>query len=204
MATRTRAMVAHERRSLAELLRTLTAEQWATESLCAGWQVRDVIAHLLYESTPPLTYVLETVRARGSFDRMNADYVRRGRELSLEELLTRFEATIESGLAARTVPRIALADTLIHHQDIRRALALPRVVPAPHLLSVLRHPDPFIRPGRRTRSLRLTATDLPWQHGAGPEVTGPGEAIVMAIAARPAALADLEGPGLPLLRARLD
>ncbi|MGX1808464.1 maleylpyruvate isomerase family mycothiol-dependent enzyme [Nocardia sp. NPDC055321] len=198
-----RAMISHERGDLANLLRTLTPAQWATESLCAGWQVRDVVAHLLYEATPPLTYIGETIRAGGSFDRLNAAYIRRGRALPLADLLPRYESTVDSGFAARFFPRLALADTLIHHQDIRRALALPRTVPAPHLLTVLRHPDPFVRPGRRMRGIRFTATDVEWTHGTGPEVSGPAEAIIMAIAGRPAALADLEGSGVALLRDRL-
>jgi hypothetical protein len=53
------------------------------------------------------------------------------------------------------------------------------------------------------RGLRLVATDVDWQHGAGPEVTGPGEALRMALAGRPAALADLTGPGLAVLTGRV-
>ncbi|MFI1912030.1 maleylpyruvate isomerase family mycothiol-dependent enzyme [Nocardia sp. NPDC020380] len=199
----TRSMVARERRELADLLRTLSPEQWTAESLCAGWQVRDVVAHLLYEATNPLTYLWETVRAGGSPDRLNALYIRRGRDLTTPELLTAFETTIGRGTAARSAPRIALADTLIHHQDIRRPLGLTRRVPAQHVSTILRHPDPFLRTSRRTRGLRFTATDMDWHQGAGPQVQGPGEALVMAIAGRPAALADLHGDGVDLLCARL-
>jgi hypothetical protein len=59
-------------------------------------------------------------------------------------------------------------------------------------------------PSRRdTRGLRLVATDLDWTHGQGPEVRGPGEALLMAIAGRKTALADLEGPGAPVLAERV-
>lgn len=196
----TRRMVEQERQELADLLRTLTAEQWETESLCAGWQVRDVVAHLLYEATPPGAYVLETLRAGGSADRLNDLYVRRGRVMTIDELVAAFESTIGSGIAARFAPRIALADTMIHHQDIRRPLGLARDIPAERLLAVLRHPDPFLRPRRRMRGLCFHATDVHWQQGSGPLVTGPGEAIVMAVAGRAAALADLSGAGVDRLR----
>jgi hypothetical protein len=51
--------------------------------------------------------------------------------------------------------------------------------------------------------LRFAATDVSWSRGEGPEVKGTGEAIVMAIAGRSAALDDLSGDGVGLLRTRL-
>jgi hypothetical protein len=47
----------------------------------------------------------------------------------------------------------------------------------------------------RARGVRLVATDLDWSHGRGPEVRGNGEALLMAMAGRRAALDDLDGPG---------
>ena len=40
-------MATAERLELADLLDTLTPEQWAAPSLCAGWSVRDVCSHLI-------------------------------------------------------------------------------------------------------------------------------------------------------------
>ena len=53
-------------------------------------------------------------------------------------------------------------------------------------------------------ALRLVATDLEWTHGKGPEVRGPGEALLMVMAGRADALGDLHGPGLTTLAARLN
>lgn len=66
-----RAAVTAERREQAELYATLTEQQWDTPSLCAGWRVREVLAH----TTMPFRYslpevLLEVVKARDSFDRM--------------------------------------------------------------------------------------------------------------------------------------
>jgi hypothetical protein len=47
--------------------------------------------------------------------------------------------------------------------------------------------------------VRLIATDVDWSHGKGPEVRGPGEALLMVMAGRPDALRDLDGPGLAIL-----
>ncbi|MBL1079275.1 maleylpyruvate isomerase family mycothiol-dependent enzyme [Nocardia sp. 2] len=196
-------MIARERRELVELLRTLTPEQWQTESLCAGWRISDVVAHLLYEATPPARYVGELIRARGSVDRHNEHYIARGRTMTTEELLAAYEATVDSGLAARWAPRIGLADTMIHQQDIRRPLGATRRIPAPHLLTLLKHPDPTLHPRPRMRGLRFHATDVDWQHGTGPLVQGPGEAIFMAVAGRTIVLDELTGGGVDILRGRL-
>jgi hypothetical protein len=45
--------------------------------------------------------------------------------------------------------------------------------------------------------------DINWSWGSGPEVTGTAEAILMAVAGRPAALADLSGAGFPVLAGRV-
>nr|BFE80642.1 hypothetical protein GCM10020093_032430 [Planobispora longispora] len=36
----------HERSTLADLFDDLSEKEWATASLCDGWSVRDVAAHL--------------------------------------------------------------------------------------------------------------------------------------------------------------
>ncbi|WP_079767804.1 maleylpyruvate isomerase family mycothiol-dependent enzyme [Mycobacteroides abscessus] len=198
-----RAMVMQERRDLLGLLRDLTPAEWRKESLCAGWRVRDVVAHLLYEATPPLQYGYEVLRAGGSADKLNELYVRRARQWSTDQLIAGFESTIGKGVAAKLQPHVALADLLIHHQDIRRPLGRDRAVPEDRLQMVLDHPDPYIHSKRRMRGLHWAATDIDWTHGTGPQIRGPGEAIVMAVASRPSALSELSGEGVEILRGRL-
>jgi len=103
-----------------------------------------------------------------------------------------------SGLTAGLGGRIGLTDGVIHHQDIRRALDRPRTVPGDRLRVALDMAlkAPRLPSRKRTRGLHLVATDLDWTTGDGPEVRGPAEALLMAIAGRPAALDDLSGPGL--------
>ena len=104
-----------------------------------------------------------------------------------------------TGLTARFGGRIALTDGLIHHQDIRRALGILREVPAERVLAALRFAPgaPPIGAAKRVRGLSFVATDLDWITGKGPAVEGPGEALLMAMAGRPAALPELSGPGTP-------
>lgn len=195
-----------ERRDLADFLATLTPEQWERRSLCADWTVREVVVHVVsYEELGPRGTVARLVRGRFSLDRTNPIGVRAGADASPADVLDHLRAHLRPrGITAAFRGRIALTDGLIHHQDIRRALDLPREVPAERLLVTL----PFALralalPSRRdARGLRLVATDLDWTHGKGPEVRGTGEALLMAIAGRRAALTDLDGPGAPLLARR--
>lgn len=55
MASDIETAFAAERDQLVTQLRDLTEPQWATPSLCGGWTVRDVAAHLLmpYELSLP-------------------------------------------------------------------------------------------------------------------------------------------------------
>src|SRR3712207_7101823 len=119
------AAVAAERHRVADLVADLTADEWATPSLCAAWTVRDVVAHLTV--TPRLAVprlVRAGVRARGSFDRMEVDLAaQRAAAYSAYELVTQLR---ESARSTRrfpgSTPRDPLMDLVIHGQDIARPL----------------------------------------------------------------------------------
>jgi hypothetical protein len=93
----------------------------------------------------------------------------------------------------------------VHLRDIARPLGLTADVPAGHWRILLdhltgAHPVPGLAPHGRPAGVRLRATDLDWESGDGPLVTGPAEALAMAITGRAAALADLHGPGVARLQ----
>jgi uncharacterized protein (TIGR03083 family) len=198
-----RTLVADERRDLVSLLRTLSDEEWQAPSLCDGWRVRDVVAHVLYDSIPTRRYLAIMVRGRFSVDRINGRLVDREQETPTPQLVDRLESSIGGGAFARLAPAAALADVLVHHQDIRRPLGRQRSIPEERLVSVLNHPDPFALPWRHTRGMRFVATDVDWSKGRGPEVRGTGEAIALATVGRPVVLDELAGDGVPELRRRL-
>ncbi|TQL67773.1 uncharacterized protein (TIGR03083 family) [Nocardioides albertanoniae] len=206
MSTDRTALATAERRDLADLLETLSAEQWEQPSLCSGWTVRDVVAHMMsYEEIGLSELARRYLRAGFDIGTMNA---RRLEELSARhpsDLVAYVRAHAKpSGPTALADSRIGLTDGLIHHQDIRRALGLPREVPAERLVPVLGFAlmAPPLPARRNVRGLRLVASDLDWSHGAGEEVTGPGEALLMAVCGRADALSDLAGPGLATLASR--
>lgn len=195
-----------ERRDLADFLDTLAPEQWETPSLCQGWSVRDVVAHLIsYEELSLIGLLARRVKGfgrGGSHEAGRAEYAER----SPAELVVFLRAHLTpQGLAAWFGGAIGLTDGLIHHQDIRRALHRPRTVPTERLLPTLGFAlrSPKLPSRKDTRGLCLVATDLDWSHGSGPEVTGTAEALLMVIAGRPAALPELDGPGAALLAGRV-
>lgn len=198
-----REMLACERRDLVELLHTLTPEEWEAPSLCEGWRVRDVVAHLLYDTIPLHRYLLAAVRNGPSVDRFNNRLVDNERLTPPSTLLARL-SSIENGTLSPLSPKISLADMLVHHQDIRRPLGRERTIDPGRLRSVLAHPDPFAFTRRYTRGLRFVATDLTWSKGDGPEVRGTGEALALAAAGRRVVLGELDGDGMAILRERLD
>lgn len=195
-----------ERLEFADFLAGLTAEQWLAPTLCSKWRVRDVVAHTMsYEglSTPAL--VTRFLRGFLVVDRINALTVADMSDRSTDELvdMVRRHAT-PSGLGAGFGGRIALTDNMIHQQDIRRPLGMPRVIAADRLRVALdfARTAPLIRGAWRARGVRLVATDLDWAAGKGPEVRGPGEALLMTMAGRADGLRNLDGPGLATLSTR--
>ena len=199
------ALAAAERSDLADLLDTLTEEQWASPSLCEGWSVRDVVAHLVsYEHLGWGGVLLRMARGGLRPGRANAIGLQEAADVSPADLVRTLRDHLRpSGLTAGFGGRSGLADGVIHHQDIRRPLGVGRTVPADRLRVALAMAlqAPTLPSRRKVSGLRLVATDLDWSHGDGPEVSGPAEALLMTIAGRGAALADLEGPGLARLGA---
>lgn len=190
---------------LAAFLTTLTLQQWETPSLCAGWSVKEVVAHMISYEDLGVFGLLKRF-AKGRIVRANEVGVDEFAGLSPQELADYVGRHLQPrGLTAGFGGMIALVDGMIHHQDIRRPLGQPRTIPAQRLDRVLRlmPKNPRLRARPRIKGLRLRATDLDWTIGTGPEVTGPGEALLMAMAGRPAAVSDLSGPGKPTLAGRL-
>ncbi|GAA5135701.1 maleylpyruvate isomerase family mycothiol-dependent enzyme [Pseudonocardia adelaidensis] len=201
------ALARAERADLLALLEGLAPQQWDTPTLCAGWLVRDVVAHMIsYEGLRGRALVRRLTRGRFRLRRTNAVGVAEMRDAGPDELLTLLEQRLEpTGLTTGFGGRIALLDALIHQQDIRRPLGAPRTIPPERLLPALSFARfaPPVGAFWRARGLRLVATDLGWSAGRGPEVRGPGESLLMAISGRRGVVGELTGPGRPTLAARI-
>lgn len=195
-----------EREEFADFLTTLTPQQWDAPTLCTGWRVRDVVAHTMsYEELPFPALAKRFLDGRLNTDRINELAVADMAGTSPGELIAMVRKhALPSGLGAGFGGRIALSDNMIHQQDIRRVLDLPRVIAADRLRVALDFARwaPLIRGAWRARGVRLAATDLDWVAGKGPEVRGPAEALLMVMAGRAHGLRDLDGPGLNRLAAQ--
>ncbi|PVG82008.1 DinB family protein [Nocardioides gansuensis] len=200
-------LAAAERRDLSDYLDSLTEQEWEQSSLCPGWSVRDVAGHLpSYDELSWPAVLLLFARSGFSLDRCNQIGVEQSRRLSTEQLVARIRNhAVPRGITAMFGSAIALTDGIVHHQDIRRALGHPRAVPEERLVAALQFtPRARALPApANARGLRLVATDVAWTHGAGPVVSGPGEALLVALAGRSQGLADLSGPGLGTLAQRV-
>ena len=196
----------------ADMLATLTPEQWRTPSLCAGWTVREVADHLLEHletRVGTLGLLVHLVRYRGSLDRMVDDTARKVAARPTDELVTGLRKRASTRLTPPVIgPLGPMTDTCVHLRDAARPLGLdvgpPPASWRPALDFLVSKPATkgFIARGRLP-GLRFIATDQDWRHGDGPEIIGSSEAIAMAVSGRPAALDDLAGPGLDVLRRRI-
>ena len=200
-------VIDEQRAELAALLESLTDEEWAMPSLCEGWTVRDVGAHLSLAATAKTREVLGyVVRARGDFDRMIHDAsVDRARRPTAQ-IVADLRGIIGSRrLAPGTFWRDPLLDIVVHGQDLARPLGRPLDPPLESTRTAAewtwQRRFPFF-PGRRLRGLRLVADDVDWSRGTGVELRGPVLSLLLVSTGRPAGLADLTGPGLEVARDR--
>ena len=198
-----RAIFETELHELVATARSFTAAQWDTPSLCDGWTVREVVVHVAFHIHR--TSVRDFV---GNLEQATARSVAEHHADTTEGLLSWLESTVPERGARST---INLSELVIHQQDIRRPLGLPRSTGEPAVrrsldLCSTRRGNVFVigRVRRLGRGLRLTATDIDWTSGRGREVRGTADDILLAIAGRRAALDDLAGPGADVIRARRD
>jgi uncharacterized protein (TIGR03083 family) len=200
-------MARDEREEFASFLDELTPEQWDSPTLCELWTVRQVAIHTVsYDELTTGGLVGRFLKGRLNTDRINAIGVADYADSTPEQITAMIRANTDPhGLTGGFGGRIALTDGMIHQQDIRRSIGVPRAIDPERLRTALDFARfaPTIRGAWRARGVRLVATDLDWAYGKGPEVRGSGEALLMAMAGRRAALDDLAGPGKPKLAHRL-
>jgi len=202
-------MLMDERRRMADLLDGLGAEQLNHPSLCGGWTVRDVAAHLTtYLRFGQAKIYLAIVATGADFDRWNNLLTRRAARASTPRIV----AALRAGAGSRTtIPRSGydpvLTDIVLHDLDVRLPLGIPRALDEERLRVAFRHladaPAPGFAVGARLHGLRLVADDTGWVHGGGPLVHGSAETLLLAMGGRPSALDGLAGDGVPVLRERL-
>jgi uncharacterized protein (TIGR03083 family) len=199
-------MIHRERAALADDLSGLTPEQWDTLSLCGGWSVRDVVAHMTASAqiTPP-AFFAKVIGSGFSFSRMQTKDIERERGTSNADALARFRAQINSSKHPPGPTEAWLGEALIHSEDVRRPLGTTHEYPtdaAVRVAEFYKGSNLVVGAKKRIAGLHLQATDAEWSHGEGPDVSGPVMSLVMAMTGRKAVLADLAGDGVATLQER--
>ena len=205
--TQTWSLIHAERSSLADTLAELTPDQWATPSLCAGWNVRQLAAHVLAgaEQTGP-HFVSGMVRSGFRFDTFMQRDAERLSALSTDEITRRLRVRTSTTNRPPAPVVAMLGEVVVHGEDLRRPLGLtgsPDGEASRACLELYRTASFPVGGRKRIHGLRLVAPDADWSTGDGPEVTGPALSLLLAMTGRDAGLAELTGDGLPLLAARL-
>ena len=207
------ALVADERRRLADELDELTDAEWALPSLCGAWTNHEVVAHLNVPfRVKASSFLFGMVKARGSFDLANERFAQDlARQLDPKACIDGLRTNADHRFTPPGFgPEAPLTDTIVHGGDVLRSLGRSVAV-APEALAVAL---PFVttrKAGRgfgaiSSEGIHLQPDDIDVSIGAAdgaPAVTGPARSMACALVGRQPFLDDLSGPGVDLLRSRL-
>ncbi|MER7348815.1 maleylpyruvate isomerase family mycothiol-dependent enzyme [Streptomyces aurantiacus] len=195
-----RSAIAAERRELADLLDGLAPEQWDAPTLCAGWRVREVAAHMSLGFRYSLPRVLwELARVGGRLHRMTDRRARADAEAFPPEVLAGF---LRDNAGHPWTPPVggfasALGHDVVHGLDITVALGIPRRVPEDRVRILLDHVTPKSAKffGADLTGLELRADDVDWSLGAGAPLSGAAQDLLLVAFGRPLPAGRLRGEG---------
>lgn len=195
-----RAAVEAEYLALADLLEQMDDERWETPSLCEGWRIREVVAHMIM----PARYSEEEFNAElraCSFDFgvLSDKVAARDAALPASELVAGLRGPVLHDWRPRGSVYDALNHAVIHGLDIAVPLGASGRVPPGTVTTVLDGLTgdgvaEFFGVSAEGRMLR--ATDVDWSFGAGSELRGTGEDLVLALTGRTVPPGRLEGAPL--------
>lgn len=194
-------LVHAERAALIHDLAGLDDTQWEVPSLCDGWTVHDVAAHLVDSArTTRIGFFLGLARARFDFDRQNARGIERERGSTTAATLDRLRSVAGRTSTPPGSRDTRLVEEVVHGEDIRRPLGVVRAYSPDAVERALRlqarTPASFGGAKETVARVRLVATDADIALGSGPEVSGPALSLLLAVSGRRVALPELSGPGV--------
>lgn len=180
--------VAQTYHGLAALLSATAVDTWDAPSLCEGWLVRHVIAHVtMPERLSPAQFGAELAAAGGDFTVLSDAVAARDAALPDAALLDqlrspRLHAWQPPGGGAAG----ALSHAVIHSLDVTIALDQPAVAPAEAATTVL---DQLTTArgsmfGIDLSDVRLEASDTDWRWGEGQLVRADSGALVALLSGR--------------------
>lgn len=200
-----------QRLSTVAFLEGLGRREWQHQSLCAGWTVRDVAAHLTLQQMTIRQGLRLALRHPGPLNQMILKGAQDKATLPTEQLIAEIGAMVGSrrhntGLT----PQETLIDIVVHGQDMAvplgRTLEVPPDVAATAASRAWSYQ--LSRSGRRKAKVfrqlpwpghRLVATDTDWAVGEGPEITGPVVSLLLLLTGRAVVVPQLGGTGAAAL-----
>jgi uncharacterized protein (TIGR03083 family) len=193
------------RDELFEVIKSLTDADMALPTACDQWSVKHLVAHMTALGNQSFPNFAKGMLTSGfNFDKF-VDRDLQKYMKGTDEMIAGFNKTM-----ARTKPSpgpkyVMLGEYTVHGEDIRRALGrqgeheAERMEPLFAMYSKTKAP---LNGKVRAEGLKFVATDGDWTFGEGPEVSGPGIDLVMAITGRTGAVDNLSGPAVATLRSR--
>ncbi len=200
--------IKNDREALGDYLAGLSADEWNKPSLCDGWTVQDVAAHMLVIPTMSKGRVFRAFLGSGfNLDKMNAKLVK---NINSSMSAADIAATTRASAGSQSMPpglKLAgvVTELAVHSSDISEGVGRPFALPVENYIAALDHlknVQPVFGSKQRIAGLTLRASDAEWSTGSGPMVEGPAQQLVLAVAGRRSAFDRLSGEGLETLRAR--
>ena len=182
--------IAAERRELARVLSDLPASAWDAQTLCAGWRVREVVAHMTMPfRLSAARFAAELARSGGRFNAMSDRIARRdAAAVSAADLVSVMQDNATNPWKPPGGGYLgALTHDVIHGLDITVPLGIGRRVPADRLRAVL---DAIAAPKARKHfgtdlsGVRLRAEDIDWTSGSGQQLSGAAQDLALVLCGR--------------------
>lgn len=208
--TDTFALIAQQRRAVADVLATVSEDEWASPSLCDGWRIQELAAHLTmpFRVSNP-RFFLSLIGAGGNIAKVMDRFARAHSGESPEKLIAYLRDNAESRFVPPTFPNAAsLNEIVVHGFDIAiptgRHIEVPEDVSRPVLDYLVSSKVGYVHSTRGlAEDVHLVSSDSSWSWGSGPEVRGTNFGLIMMLARRPIGFEHVRGEGVEVIRRRL-
>lgn len=186
-----------QRSALCDILEALTDDQWQQPSLCGGWTVRDVAAHLTFSHARLRDVMGPWLRAGLRNNAMIRDAAV-ACPLEHGEIIATIRGFVGSRRRAPFITeKEPLLDILIHTQDICVPLDIDHPMPPDAAVVAIERVMRLNRTPFRLRAplrgVRLSATDADWAWGEGEPIRGELRWLLLFTAGRDVARHHLTG-----------
>jgi uncharacterized protein (TIGR03083 family) len=203
-------LIATQRHAVADALASLDEDEWDRPSLCAGWRVRELAAHLTMPfRVGRVRFGAAVVGAGGNVASVMDRFARSHADEPTSSLVAVLRDHADSHFVAPTLTPVAsLTEIVVHGFDAAiptgRHVEVPEVASRPVLdYLVSKSPGSVFTTRGLARGVRLVSTDSEWSWGVGPEVWGTNFGLIMLLARRPLGVDEVSGPGVDIVRRHL-